>query len=183
VATKKDKRPTVQESSACSNAERMAAAIAKTPEQAFAFKMVFGDPSRDGHGQTRTIEVAANKHFNAVVRAYRSCNAPAPSLLFSEYEERSITQGMYDEVFAAGYDLLGDTNTDEEERVRRVETLGETWEMLLECPQIDVEALSYYVLWCCQQGDSDLQFSRTRVPDLFGRDGIRLQCGYGLLGQ
>lgn len=145
------------------------------------FKMTVGDWSDDGHGKTETFFVSSNKPFKNVISAYRKAKvAVVPSSIFNDFEESSLSSEDYLRMFDDGYDMLVDFN-EPKERARRAKQLpSETWQDILDCPQIEPVDLVYYIIWCCQRGDPKLKFSvDSDIKDLFGYYGAS-SVGYGL---
>lgn len=181
-------RPTAEESATKSNADAVKKAFAGPGVLSHKFSLPIGDWSDDGHGKTETFIFGCNKPMTAVVEAFNKAAKKFPSethptSIFSDYEDHSLSAEDYFAIFDVGYDLLAGFN-EPEERARRVKELPtETWEEILEYPQVQQEELARYVLWFCKQGDSELVFSEeTPTEALFGHSGIRDHCGYGLFG-
>lgn len=177
-------RPTPEESAQKASYKTVKEAFVLTHPHTYLLNLNLGDWSDDGHGKTDVRTLGCNMPFEKVVEAYQAAckKLPTdvhPTEIFSGYEETDLSEDVYFKVFDAGYDLLAGFN-EAEERVRRERELKETWKDLLRHPQVDREEFGLYVLWFCQQGNPDLQFSDEKVQDLFGYYGIREHCGYGL---
>jgi hypothetical protein len=178
-------RPTAEESAEKDSKKTVKKAFAKSGEFRHLFNMNMGDWSGDGHGKTEARAYGCNKPFEKVVAAYKKACKKLdvdihPDKIFEEYEDHSLTEETYFKIFDAGYDILAGFNEAKERARRERELKHETWEEILEYPQVDHEELGLYVIWFCQQGDPDLVFSDEKVEDLFGYSGIRDNVGYGL---
>lgn len=180
-------RPTAEESAEKDNTKTVKKAFAPKGDLKYMFNMNLGDWSDDGHGKTETRTYGCNKPFKAVVAAYeKACKLlPTeihPDKIFEDYEDHSLTEETYFAIFDAGYDMLAGFNEPKERARRERELKDETWETILEYPQVDKEELGLYVIWFCQKADPKLVFSDEKVEDLFGYAGIRDNVGYGLFG-
>lgn len=178
-------RPTAKESAEKASTKTVKKAFAASGELRHMFNMNIGDWSDDGHGKTEVRTYACNKPFKAVVAAYKKACKKLdidihPDKIFEEYEDHSLTEETYFKIFDAGYDILAGFNETKERARREKDIPTETWEEILEYPQVDKEELGLYVIWFCQQGDPELVFSDEKVEDLFGYAGIQDNVGYGL---
>ncbi len=180
-------RPTAEESAEKANPKTVKKGFAEKGSLTYKFSMPLGDWSDDGHGKTETFTFGCNKPMSAVVEAFKKAakklaNAIHPTVVFHDYEDSSLDAEAYFAMFDAGYDMLAAFNG-ADERARRLKDLPkETWETLLEYPQVEQKDLALYVLWFCQQADPTLVFSEETAESLFGYGGIREHCGYGLFG-
>lgn len=180
-------RPTAEESAKKASTKTVVKAFAKKGELDHRFTIPIGDWSGDGHGKTEDFVFGCNKPFKDVVAAYKKAckKMPAetfPTFIFEEYEDHSLTEDAYFAMFDAGYDMLAGFNEAKERARREKEIKEETWETILEYPQVEMEELALYILWFCQQGDSKLVFSKESTEKLFGFGGITENVGYGLFG-
>lgn len=178
-------RPTAKESAAKYNSDKVQKSFAKEGTLGHSFTMTLGDWSDDGHGKTETFAFGCNKPFKAVLAAFKKAEKKLPVVahptkIFEEYEDRSLTEEAYFAIFDAGYDMLAGFNEAKERKRRELEIKDETWEDILNNPQVDREELALYTIWFCQQGDDSLEFSQAETEDLFGFSGVRDNVGYGL---
>lgn len=180
-------RPTAEESATKSNADIIKKAFAQKGTLSHKFNMPVGDWSNDGHGKTVTFVFGCNKPLAAVVEAFNNAAKKLPSVIkptaiFEDYQDHSLTEEAYFAMFDAGYDMLAGFN-EPEERARRIAELhDETWDTILEYPQVEKKEFASYILWFCQQADPELVFSEEITESLFGYSGIRENVGYGLCG-
>jgi hypothetical protein len=178
-------RPTAEESATKASPKTVKKGFAERGSLNYRFSMPLGDWSGDGHGRTQAFVFGCNSPMAAVVAAFEGAvnklpGVAHPTSIFSEYGNRSLDAEAYFAMFDAGYDMLAEFN-EAKERARRVKELPrETWEVILDYPQVECEDLALYVLWFCQQGNPSLVFSEEDSDSLFGYGGIRDAVGYGL---
>lgn len=181
-------RPTAEESAKKDNPDTVKKDFVDKGSLNYKFNMPIGDWSDDGHGKTETFVFGCNKPLTAVVEAFNKAAKKLPlethpTEIFHDYEDHSLEAESYFSIFDAGYDMLAGFNEPEERARRLAELPDETWEVILEYPQVEKKELACYVLWFCQQGDPELIFSEeTPAESLFGYGGLREHCGYGLFG-
>jgi hypothetical protein len=178
-------RPTVEESAKKCNTDTVKKAFIKTGGLLYKITVNIGDWSNDGHGKTEDFVYGCNKPLKSIAAAYKKAAKKLPEVIhpinvFEHYEDKSLTAEAYFAMFDAGYDMLAGFNN-AKERVRREKHLkDETWEDILQYPQVGPDEFSLYILWFCQQGDPGLVFSKESSEKLFGYGGITENVGYGL---
>lgn len=138
------------------------------------FRIDIGDWSGDGHGQSESYIVDANKSIEEVREAYFKACKNLPDILCPEnfcdgYEESEVPEDVIEAAIKAKAPYLSDLK-------------GQEYQ------DFGPQEMCNYVIWFIKQGDSELELNRREDIDtlaFYGADSKKRHIGfigYGLLG-